>query len=80
MKKIKLGEFSLWAFRLICLCTAMVCALACLSGILTLVGNTPLQHFILTRQLLRRIPAVFLSGLFTVVLCEIISRSYQKQQ
>ena len=76
MTSYRLCSYSIWAYRITCLCTVLLSLLACLAGILTRTGNTPLQHFILSRQLLRQVPITFLCGILAVLLCDIIAKRH----
>ena len=77
--KFHLSRYSVGAFRICCHCTALLAGLTCFSGIMIQIGEAPLQYYILTRQLLRQIPVLFLCGLLAVLICDIVAKQHMER-
>ncbi len=73
-KRLTLSPYAANALFLTAAATAGLSLLTALSAVLSRWGSTPLQHYILTRQLAGRVPETFFCGLLSVFLCEVLSR------
>ena len=74
MSRFRFSSYAQSAFTVSCICTAALALLACCSGIMIRLGQSPLQYTILTRQMLRQIPTTFLCGTFAALLCDILQK------
>lgn len=74
MSKIYLGEYARKVYHISCVCTILLSLLGCFSGLMIEWGQAPLQYTILTRQIIERIPILFLCGMLAMFLCDIIDK------
>ena len=77
MKLFSLTPYAGYALLITAASTAALSLLTCLSAAMVRLGDAPLQHAILTRQMAERIPVTFFCGLFAVLLCDILYRYHK---
>ena len=77
MKLFSLTPYAGYALLITAASTAALSLLTCLSAAMVRLGDAPLQHAILTRQMAGRIPVTFFCGLFAVLLCDILYRYHK---
>ncbi len=79
MKRIPLSPFSRWALLASVIVTFLLALLALLSDYMIEAGREPLHYYILTRQIRRQIPILFLSGMPIVFLSDIFIKKRMPQ-